>query len=62
MNHLSNTGKEIKKYSDIPEIPKVAASERGGAQTTLSGVVGPHKELEENLFVGEASGKERHRA
>ena len=42
MNHLSNSGKEIKKRSDPPEIPKVAASEIGRAQTTLSGVVGPH--------------------
>ena len=42
MNHLSNSGKEIKKRSDPPEIPGVAASETGGAQTALSGVVGPH--------------------
>ncbi len=42
MNHLSNSGKEIKKWSDPPEIPPVAASERGTAQTALSGVVGPH--------------------
>ena len=42
MNHLSNSGKEIKKRSDPPEIPKVAASEMGGAQTNIIGVVGPH--------------------
>lgn len=30
---LSNPGKEIKKGSDPPEIPKVAASEIGPAQT-----------------------------
>ena len=42
MNHLSNSGKEIKKGREPPEIPPVAASERGTAQTAESGVVGPH--------------------
>ena len=42
MNHLSNTGKEIKKNSDVPEIPKVAASEIGGCPNHASGVVGLH--------------------
>ncbi len=42
MNHLSNPGKEIKKGREPPEIPGVAASETGGAQTASSGVVGPH--------------------
>ena len=42
VNHLSNSGKEIKKGREPPEIPEVAASETGGAQTASSGVVGPH--------------------
>ena len=61
MNHLSNSGKEIKKRSDPPEIPKVAASEIGGAQTAKSGVVGPHgddpQSFRENFFIAERLGK-----
>ena len=41
MNHLSNSGKEIKKDSDVPESPKVAASEIGISPNRFNGVVGP---------------------
>ena len=42
LNHLSTPGTEINSYRKVREIPKVAASEIGRAQTSLrAGVEGP---------------------
>ena len=44
LNHLSTPGTEIKKHREVREIPEVAASETGGAQTAhKGGVEGPRQ-------------------
>ena len=64
MNHLSNSGKEIKKDSDVPESPKVAASEIGISPNRFNGVVGPHGDdpKSKNQYIAERSGKACRRA
>ena len=56
VNHLSNSGTEIKR--DSPS----SGERTGRSPNHISGVVGPHTKFRENFFIGEASGKERHRA